>query len=227
MNLKKFYSEIAYIVGIILLAFGTALMEHANFGMSMIVAPAYLFHLKISQTFSFFTFGMAEYCLQFILLVLLSIILRRFRIGYLFSFVTAIIYGFILDFGIYIFGFIPAELFYVRAILFAVGFLLCALGVAFLFHTYLAPEAYELVVKEISAKFGKKISRVKIVYDLTSLVVSVVLSFAFFGFGHFEGVKWGTLITALLNGPLIGFFSGILDKTFEFTDLLSFRKVLE
>ena len=46
---RTFYTEMAYIIGIVTLAFGTALMERADFGMSMVVAPAYLIYLKISD----------------------------------------------------------------------------------------------------------------------------------------------------------------------------------
>ena len=46
---RIFYCELAYFLGIVVLAFGTALMEKADFGMSMVVAPAYLIHLKISE----------------------------------------------------------------------------------------------------------------------------------------------------------------------------------
>ena len=90
-------TELAYILGLVLIALGAAFMEKANFGMSMIVAPAYLLHLKVSQTYSFFTFGMAEYTLQGVLLILMILLVRRFKLSYLFSFVTAVIYGFILD----------------------------------------------------------------------------------------------------------------------------------
>ena len=48
------------ILRIVILALGTALMEHADFGVSMVVAPAYLVHLKLRQTITFFSFGMAE-----------------------------------------------------------------------------------------------------------------------------------------------------------------------
>ena len=61
MKKTVFYTEAAYLLGIVLLAFGTSLMELADFGMSMIVAPAYLLHLKLSQILPFFSFGMAEY----------------------------------------------------------------------------------------------------------------------------------------------------------------------
>lgn len=221
---KKFYSEISYIIGLFLLAFGTSLMVKANFGMSMVVAPAYLIHLKVSQYFAFFSFGMAEYCLQGALIILLTAIMRKFKMYYLFSFVTAFLYGQTLDLCTKIADVIPADLFLARCGLFASGILLCTLGIAFLLHTYLAPEAYELLVKELSEKFNIEFSRLKIGYDMTSFTVSIILSFVFFGFMHFVGINWGTLVTAFLNGYLIGKFSKLLDKHFEFSGKLSIEK---
>lgn len=88
---RTFYTEMAYIIGIVTLAFGTALMERADFGMSMVVAPAYLIYLKISDYLNWFSFGMAEYCFQAFLIIVLVIILRGFKRKYLFSFITAFI----------------------------------------------------------------------------------------------------------------------------------------
>ena len=94
---RTFYTEAAYVIGIISLAFGTALMEKADFGMSMVVAPAYLIYLKVSEYLDWFSFGMAEYCFQAFLIIVLAIVLRRFKRKYLFSFITAFIYGNVLD----------------------------------------------------------------------------------------------------------------------------------
>lgn len=69
---RGFSSEAAYVLGILTMALGTAMMASADFGMSMVVAPAYLTYLKLSQTLPFFTFGMAEYLLQALLLVALG-----------------------------------------------------------------------------------------------------------------------------------------------------------
>ena len=38
---KTFYTEAAYVLGIVILALGTALMSFGNFGMSVVVAPPY------------------------------------------------------------------------------------------------------------------------------------------------------------------------------------------
>ena len=205
-------SFMTYILGLITLAAGTAFMEKANFGMSMVVAPSYLVYLKLSAIFPMFTFGMAEYLTQAVLLVAMMVVLRSIRVKYLFAFVTTVLYGFLLDTAMALVGLIPSEDMVCRGVLFAAGMLVCASGVALLFRTNLPPEVYELFVKEISAKYGFRVSRCKTIYDITSCLIAVVLSFAFFGFGHFEGVKAGTIICALVNGTLIGVCIKAMDK---------------
>ena len=76
---KKFSTELAYVLGIVLVAWGVVLMEKADFGVSMVVAPAYLLYRWLSPAWHFFTFGMAEYCLQAVLLLAMSLLLRRLR----------------------------------------------------------------------------------------------------------------------------------------------------
>ena len=49
-------------------------------------------------------------------------------------------------------AFLPADTFLLRGLWFVIGVVICSAGVSLLFHTYIAPEAYELVVKEIAAK---------------------------------------------------------------------------
>lgn len=225
MNSKRFfYSELAYIFGLIILAFGTAFMEKADFGMSMVVAPAYLLHLKISEYLPFFSFGMAEYSFQLFLLIIIMIVMRKFKPMFLFSFVTAVLYGFILDGSMFLISFIPCNVFLVRILFFLLGMVLCSVGVSLLFHTYIAPEAYELFVKEISSKYKKDIHKVKTIYDIISCIVAIILSFSFFGFLHFEGVKTGTVFCALINGFLISLCTKVFDHLFTFKDGLNLRR---
>lgn len=224
---KTFYTELAYLIGIITLAFGTALMERADFGMSMVVAPAYLIYLKASNYLNWFTFGMAEYCLQAFLIIVLAIILRRLKRKYLFSFVTAFIYGNVLDVIMKVMepvstnGIMPRVGFYVA------GLVVCAIGVSLLFHTYISPEAYEVFVKEISSEFGFNINKTKTIYDCCSCFIAVIMSFVFMGFPHFEGVKAGTILCAIINGWVIGQCSRLLERHFEFKDAFAFRRYFE
>ena len=61
-NFLSFFSGKQFLIPLAaLLALGGALTERAGLGLSMVVIPAYISHVLISQTHSFFTFGMAEY----------------------------------------------------------------------------------------------------------------------------------------------------------------------
>lgn len=216
MKKPVFYTEAAYLAGLVLLALGTAMMTTADFGVSMVVAPAYLLHLFVSQFWGAFSFGMAEYTLQAALLAAMMLVLRRARVQWLFSFVTAFCYGWILDgfmalVGLFSWGNVAA-----RLALYVAGFFVTAFAVSCMFHTYLAPAVYELFVREVSRAKGKNITRFKTVYDLLSLAVGTAMSLVFFR--RIVGVGLGTLAVAALNGKTIGLFSGLLERKFEFRD---------
>ena len=227
MKKRIFYTEAAYIIGLAALALGTALMEKADFGLSMVVAPPYILHLKISEFLPFFSFGMAQYTFQAVLVILLAVFMRKIKLSYLFSFVTAVLFGFLLDGVMILTDMLSFEGLLMRIPIYVIGMLCCTFGIALLFRTYIPPEVYELFVKEVSEKYGYNIHRCKTVYDCTSCVLSVVLSFAFFGFGVFRGISYGTVVCALVNGTLISFFSKLLDRLFVFEDGLKLKKFFE
>ena len=76
---RTFRTELACVFGIVFVARGVALMEKADFGVSMVVAPAYLLYRWLSPVWSFVTFGMAGYCLQAVLLLAMYLLLRHRR----------------------------------------------------------------------------------------------------------------------------------------------------
>ncbi len=215
-NKKTIPSEIVYLLGIVLLSLAVAILTAADFGVSMIVAPAYLLSLKLG----FVSFGHAEYIIQSGLFIALCIVLRKFKFVYFMSFVTCLIYGAVLDLWRKLPCFDPAVTapgsmtMSLRTVMFVTGVLLTAFSVSLFFKTYLYPQVYDFFVKAVSLKYGIKLSRFKTCFDLTCLSASVVMTFCFFG--KLVGVNWGTLVIALINGTLIGFFSEKLDELFDF-----------
>ncbi len=212
-------SELAYGLAIILLALAVSILTAADFGISMIVAPAYLLSLKLGVI----TFGQAEYILQAGVFLILCLVLRKFRPVYLMSFVTCLIYGAVLDLWRRLPWLNPSitppgsMALWLRIVLFVVGVLLTSFSVALFFKTYLYPQVYDFFVKAVSLKYGIRISRFKTGVDLTLLLASTVMTLCFFG--RFVGLSWGTLIMAVLNGTIIGCFSGLLDRSFTFKPL--------
>ena len=77
MKKTVFYTELAFFIGLALLAFGTSLTAYGDVGISMVVAPAYVLHLYISQFLPWFSFGVAEYVLQAVVLLVLILVLRK------------------------------------------------------------------------------------------------------------------------------------------------------
>lgn len=81
------------------------------------------------------------------------------------------------------------------------------------FKTYLYPQVYDFFVEAVAVKYGIKISIFKTIFDLTCLAVSLIMTFCFFG--KLEGVNFGTVIMAVINGTIIGLFSKLIDKIFD------------
>jgi len=232
MKKKVFYTEMAYMLGIVILALGTALMEKADFGMSMVVAPAYLVHLKVSQVLPFFSFGMAEYTFQALVLILLALVMRSFKWSYLFSFATAVIYGLVFDLFLMLTALLPQANLLPRILWFCLGELCIGLAVCFYVHTDMAPAVYELFVKELSSRYHLPFGSVKLTFDITLCVISVLMSLLLFGPGALsdpasvpaamisgyvmEGIGVGTVVAAVVNGPLITAIDRFLCARFDF-----------
>ncbi|MGN1085073.1 MAG: DUF6198 family protein [Lachnospiraceae bacterium] len=218
-------NEAAWVLGIVLCALGVCLTTKADFGLSMIAAPAYILHVGLIQAFPWYTQGTSEYIFQGVLLLLLCVVIRRFRFRYLLSFVTAFLFGIVLDGWFLLFGGnAPYEAMALRIGSFAAGELLTGLSIAFFFRTKLPLQIYELVVTELSDRYGWKNTTVKQTYDIVSLFLSVLLAFAI---NHsMKGIGIGTLIITAVNAPLIALFGKLLDKCFTFDSLFA-RKTPE
>ncbi len=218
MNKKiKFSQELSYFVSIIVLAFAVSLMSAANFGLSMIVAPAYI----LSQKLTFLTFGQCEYLLQGIFFIVFCILMKKIKIQYFTSFLTCIIYGFFVDFWRKVIPILNPDItppgsmdFYIRIIFFVLGMLLTAMSVALCFKTYLPPQVYDYFVKEISKRFNIDRTVFKRCFDAFMLMLGILLTLVFFG--KFIGVTIATVFIALINGMIIGFFDKLYDKIFNF-----------
>lgn len=211
-------NEAAWALGVIFCTLGIALCTKAGLGLSMIAAPVYIIHIKMAGAFPWFTQGTSEYIFQGVLLILTCIICRRFKLKYILSFVTALASGFALDGWFLLFGgngvvsSLP-----LRFVLFFLGVPVTSLAIAFYFRTDLPLQAYELLVSEISDKFGFDKNKVKHVNDACYFAGSVLLALLL---NHsLQGVGLGTIFITIVNAPLIALFGKLLDRIFVFDSI--------
>lgn len=208
--------EASWFLAVILCSLSVCLSANSGFGVSMVVAPAYILYLKINFFLPWFTFGMAEYLLQGLLIVVCCMVMGRFKWKYLLSFGTAVCYGLCLDFWRLIFGAKPYPLMWQRCLSCAAGMIICGFAIALFLRTYFPQQAYELVVKELTEKTGSNMHKVKWIYDISSLAVAILLMLLFFHRFSLDQIGIGTLLTTLFNTPLIAMFGKLLDKYVSF-----------
>ncbi len=210
------HSETIYIAALLMLSLAVAMISCTDYGVSMVVAPAYILSLKFPQ---YLTFGQAEYIIQGILFAVFCILVRRVKPVYLTSFLTGLIYGVILDMWRAVVPVFnpnitePGSLAALTEIIFfGTGMLLTAVSIAFMFRTYLYPQVYDFFVKGISEKFSLNIGKFKSLYDAASLTVSVVMTLLMFG--SFRGIGFGTVILTVFNGIIINAAGKVIDRYF-------------
>ena len=223
-------NECLWLFGIILVALGVSICSKADLGVSMIAAPAFIVHEALITLLPGISVGVTEYIIQGLLLILLCLIVRRFDWRYLLAFAVAVLYGYTLDLFLWILGGVTFQAVWLRWVMLIVGDTVTALGVACFFRTYMPLQVYELFVAELSARFGFVITKVKLCFDMALLALSLLLAFTLFGdvadfpWGRigttcFHSIGLGTLVTTLINSPIIALAGRLLDRIFEPTPL--------
>jgi uncharacterized membrane protein YczE len=216
-------SELLWLLGILFVALGVALCSKADLGVSMIAAPTFVIQEAVSPLWSGFSVGVVEYLVQGMVLIILCITVRRFNWRYLLAFAVAVLYGYTMNFFLWILGGISFDAAWLRWVMLLVGDVLVAFGVACFFHTYMPLQVFELFVAELADRYKLNIHRVKTVFDLTLLALSVSLALILFGdigsfdwssvgYSSFHSIGLGTLVTTAINSPLISLMSRLIKR---------------
>lgn len=219
-------SELLWLFGIIFVALGVAICSKANLGVSMIAAPTFVVQEAAVELWSGFSVGVVEYLVQGLVLIILCLCVRRFNWRYLLAFLVAVIYGYTMNFFLWILGGVSFNAVWLRWVMLIVGDVITAFGVACFFHTYMPLQVFELFVAEVTDRYRLELHRVKTVFDISLLVISVSLALILFGdvtefdwrtiyYNSFHSLGLGTLVTTLINAPLINLMSRIISRVFD------------
>ncbi len=209
--------EVSWIIGNILCAIGNCLAAKSGLGVAAIVAPAFVLNRALSPISGIFSVGVCEYIIQGLLLLLCCVLIGKFKPKFFFTICNILFYGACFDLVDMLMSGIVASNLVSQIAVAAIGTVITGLAVAIMLRTYIPPSSYEIFVKEVALAKSIDMSKMKLFFDGSLLIIAIVLMLALLG-----GWKWDiigplTLITAFLNSVLIGIFGKLLDKTFEFT----------
>ncbi len=208
-------NEVAYVLGMIICAFAVCIGTKADLGISVVAAPAYIYSKIFEEIWPWLTQGRAEYIWQGIQLVIMCLIIMRVKARYLLSLLSSFIGGVLIDAWFLVLGGngayenTVARIFALLASQICLGF-----AVSLFFRTSMPVQVCELVMLEISKKFNVSASRIKLIYDMIALAISLVLSLAVTR--SLTGIGVGTIMIAVCTSPLTVLFGKLLDRFFVF-----------
>ncbi len=224
-------SELLWLLGTMFVAIGVTICSKANLGVSMIAAPAFVIQEALVNILPWVSVGMTEYVIQGILLILLCLVIRKFNWRFIFAFLVAFIYGYVLDFFLWVFSSVNFNEIWLRWVMLIVGDCLTAFGVACFFRTSWPLQVYELFVAKLFSTYKLSINKVKWFFDISLLIISIVLACTLFGdvktfdwttiyYNSFHFIGLGTLVTTIINSPIITAMGKVIDKIFTPSPLL-------
>jgi uncharacterized membrane protein YczE len=176
-----------FILGLAVGAFGCVLTIKANLG----VAPWDTFHIGLQKTFGL-TIGIWSQIVGAIVIIL-SYVMAGIKPG-LPTLLNMICFGLFLDVFLWL-DFVPeVQLFWQRIMLFLVGLLIMCVGIGMYLSPRLGAGPRDSFMLALYERSGWSIQKVRMMIEVTVLV-----------FGYFFGgpVSIGTVLIALLTGPLI------------------------
>lgn len=197
---------ILFIIGLFFAGIGIAFTKHGELGVSPISSVANVMSLK----FSFFTMGIWLIIWNCVLILGQIIILRKdFKIYQLLQIPLSFLFGYFTDIGMKFVSFIPVNSYFLKLLMLFIGIAVLAFGISLSVIANVIMNSGEAIVKAISDKTGFEFGNVKVVFDISCVAVSVVLSLILFDM-KILGTREGTVISAVLTGFAVKFFTKLL-----------------
>ena len=193
-----------FLIGILINAFGVALITKAALGTSPISSVPYVLSLRFTPTLGAFTF-----VINLIFIILQPVLLRRdYQPIQLLQIVVNIVFSWFIDVSMNLLGWLEPQTIAVELIVLLLGCAVLGFGIS----VEVAPDVLlvpgEGLVGALTAASGRRFGSVKVAFDVTLVLISLALSLLFFH--RLNGLGLGTVISALLVGRFVNLYNSRL-----------------
>lgn len=197
-----------FILGLFFAGLGVAFTKHSGLG----VSPVSSIPNVLSFQFDALSLGSWLIVWNCVLIVLQILILRRdFKLIQLLQVPLSFLFGYFTDFGMWLTSFIPVSNYAIQILMLLLGIVILGFGITLSVGANVIMNSGEAFVKAISDKSGKAFGNIKVIFDVTSVSLSIILSLIFFD-GKIIGTREGTIISALTTGFVVKFFTRYMKK---------------
>lgn len=197
------------IISLFFSALGVAITKHGELGVSPISSVANV----MSYQFSALSLGVWLIIWNSALILGQIILLRsRFQLIQLLQIPISFLFGYFTDFGMWCISWIPVHFYLEKIFCTVIGVIVLGFGVSLSVIANVIMNSGEAFVKAVSECIHKNFGNVKIAFDISCVILSLLLSLLFFHF-FIVGIREGTVISALCTGMVVKFFTKYLKKT--------------
>ena len=205
MSKYTFRRYLLFVASLFINAFGIAFITKALLGTSPITSVTYVLSL-----FTPFTMGIWTILLNLLFVVLEPFLMTRRELRedlrmYLLQIPIAFCFGLFIDFSMFMLFWLEPSAYVMKVTVLLVGCVILALGIALEVKANAAMMAGEYFVKTITRRFHGEFGYIKLGFDITLLTIACILSLVFLS--DIQGVREGTVVSALLVGPIVHFVS--------------------
>ena len=187
-----------FTLGLLINSFGIAFITKSSLGTSQISSLPYVLSLRFPLSFGGFTFIMNTV----FILIQIAIQRRDFPPVQLLQIAANVLFSAFIDVSMAVLSWLHPAGWLARGGCMLLGCI----------SIEIAPDVItvpgEGIVRVLAQATGKDFGRVKLVFDVTLIVIASALSLLFFG--RLQGVGIGTVVSALVVGPLVSLFGRVL-----------------
>ena len=199
---------VLFVISLFFAALGVAFTKHGELGVSPISSVANVMSCRFSSL-SLGTWLIIWNC--FLIVGQIVILRKKFQLIQLLQIPLSFLFGWFTDFGMWIVSFIPSNSYPIRIAMVVIGIIILGFGISLSVIANVIMNSGEAFVKAVSEMINKEFGNVKIAFDVLCVIISLGLSLVFFNF-TIVGTREGTIISALLTGIVVKFFSSKLKE---------------
>ena len=207
-TVKRF---LVMICGLIITALGLAVCVETDLGISPITTLAYALNTVV-PTISLGTFTFLQHLVFFALTVIL--LRRDFRPYQLLQIPCSFLFGAFLDLWKFLLLDTVPSNYAVRFLVLLLGCVIVSFGFSLIFTSKVALEANTAFLNALSLRTGKPYGTLKMISDI--VIVALAAAVALIFLHRIVGIREGTIIAALIIGPIAGFFNRRLSEVERF-----------
>ncbi len=196
-----------YIIGLFIMTLGVSMSVKSNLGVSPVSSIPYTI-----TCITGLEMGKATILFHIVLVLLQVLILRSaFQMKNLLQVVVGILFGYFTTFSNYLFSFLPStDNLVIRMLLMLFSTVLIAIGIFFYLPADIVPLAGEGAMKAISDRANIVFSKVKMGFDISMVVISLISCLLILR--KLGSVGVGTIVAAVLVGAVLGVLTKLLGE---------------